>query len=105
MATTTMPTPLYRRSPDLIAAILDAVYEHPDPIAWTDLVHAFTTTTHPAKTVENTLHDLIAYGALHRIGQPGTRRRPDTRAIRQTVLGRHWHDQTNPPPPPERTRT
>lgn len=99
-----MPTPLYRRSPDLIAALLDAVYDDPEPIPWTDLVHAYTTTDLPRKTIENTLYDLIAFGALHRIGKPGTRRTPDTRALRQTPLGRAWLDGELLPPPERTTR-
>lgn len=98
-------TALYARSADLVAAILDAVYDDPEPIPWPDLVHAFTTERTPAKTVENTLYDLAAFGALHRTGKPADRRRPDTRAVRQTDLGRAWLAGELPPRPHDRTPT
>jgi hypothetical protein len=81
---------LYARSADLVAAILDAVYDDPEPIPWPDLVHAFTTEATPRKTIENTIYDLVAFGALHRTGRPADRRHADTRALRQTELGRAW---------------
>lgn len=81
---------LYARPADLILAILDAVYDDPEPIPWPDLVHAFTTSDVPRKTIENTLYDLVAFGALHKVGKAGGRRSADTRAVRQTPLGRAW---------------
>ena len=93
---------LYARSADLILAILAAVYDDPEPIPWTDLVHAYTTADVPRKTIENTLYDLVAFGALHKVGKAGTRRTADTRAVRQTELGRAWL-AGELPPIPERT--
>lgn len=91
-----MRDPIRYRDPDLVHAILDAVYtgndpdDKPEPTPWTDLVDAFTSATHEWKTVDNTLRDLVAIGAIHRIGKPSTRGRPDTRALLPTILGRAW---------------
>lgn len=82
--------PLARRSPELILAVLGHVYEADDPVPWLDLVGQFSSDRWPWKTVENTLYDLVAFGALHRIGKPGHTRQPDTRALRPTRLGRAW---------------
>lgn len=100
---------LRHRDPALVRAILDAVYadvdqDKPDPVPWRDLVDAFTSEAHSWRTVENTLYDLAAAGAIHRVGKPSTRGRPDTRAFLPTLLGRAWlagelH------PVPERTPT
>lgn len=92
--------PLQYRSPALVIAILGIIYDNPEPTPWFEIVDLCTSPRHPARTVENTLYDLVAYGAAHRVGQPGTSRKPDTRALKPTVLGRHWLDHTNPPPPP-----
>jgi len=92
-----MPTdrrhPIYRRSPELVLAVLGLVYEADEPIPWLDLLGQLTTDRYPWKTVENTLYDLIAFGALHRIGKPGLTRTPDTRALKATPLGRAWLDR------------
>lgn len=82
--------PLDHRSSELIAAILGIVYDTPNPVPWLELVGQLSTTATPWKTVENTVYDLIAFGALHRIGRPGHTRTPDTRALRPTPLGRAW---------------
>lgn len=81
------------RAPALVIGVLDYVYALEDPVGWDELVDVFTTEATPYRTVEATLYDLVAYGALHRIGRPGTRRRPDTRALRATPLGRAWLDR------------
>lgn len=94
--------PLRYRSAELIAAILDAIYDDPEPIPWTDLVHNFTTEAHPPRTIEATLYDLVAYGAVHRIGKPATTRTHDTRALRQTALGRAWWTGSDYPERPTR---
>lgn len=96
------PDPLRYRSPDLIRAILDAIYDpdDPTPIPWVDLVDAFTSDRHQPRTIEATIYDLIAFGALHRIGQTATRTRADTRALKGTTLGRAWwHDLDQPERP------
>lgn len=94
--------PLRYRSADLITAILDAVYDpdDPDPIPWADLVHAFTSDRHQPRTIEATLYDLVAFGALHRIGQTATRHRADTRAVKGTTLGRAWWHNLDQPERP-----
>lgn len=89
-----MRHPLDRRSPELIAAILGLVYEADDPIPWLELLGQLSTTATPWKTVENTIYDLVAFGALHKIGRPGHTRTPDTRALKPTPLGRAWLDRT-----------
>jgi hypothetical protein len=104
-----MRDPLRRRDPELVRALLDVVYEDadqdkPDPIPWGELVDAFTSDAHQWRTVENVLYELVAAGALHRVGKPGARGKPDTRALLPTLLGRAWlagelH------PVPERTPT
>lgn len=90
-----MRDPLRRRDPELVRALLDAVYEQadddkPDPIPWGELVDAFTSDAHQWRTVENVLYELVAVGALHRVGKASTRGRPDTRALLPTLLGRAW---------------
>jgi len=92
--------PLRYRSPELVAAILDAIHDDPEPIPWADLVHAFTSDRYPPRTIEATIYDLITFGALHRIGTPATRTRPDTRALRSTILGAAWWNVTDPPERP-----
>lgn len=105
-----MRNPLARRDPELVRAILDAVYVDnvdrikPEPIPWTDLVDAFTSEAHSWRTVENVLYELDALGAVHRVGKPAARGRPDSRALLPTLLGEAWlagelH------PVPERTTT
>ena len=83
-------SPLYRRSPELVSALLGHVYETEDPVPWLDLVGQYSSDRWPWKTVENTLYDLVAFGALHRVGKPGHARTPDTRALKPTALGRAW---------------
>ena len=93
--------PLARRSPQLIAALLDAINDDPEPIPWTDLVNAFTGGKYAPRTIEATIHDLVAYGAIHRTGTAATRHRPDTRNLRPTPLGHAWWTGTNPPERPK----
>lgn len=90
------------RSPTLVAAILHAfaeALEEGDPIPWREAVAAFESDRHTARTVEETIRDLEAFGALHRIGQPSTRNRLDTRALFLTPLGVAWLEQTLIPLP------
>jgi len=90
------------RSPELCASVLGIVYEDEDPVPWSTLVELLSSDRHPWKTVENTLYDLVALGALHRIGQAGTKRRADTRALKPTPLGRAWLDRELLPLPGQR---
>ena len=85
--------PLTYRATALVLGVLDYVYTAEDPVPWDELVDVFTTAATPYRTVEATLYDLVAYGALHRIGRPATSRRPDGRALRATPLGRAWLDR------------
>lgn len=85
-----MSNPLRFRSPELVVGILGYVYEADEPIPWEELVAVFSSENRPWKTVENTIYDLVAFGALHRIGKPSDRRRGDTRALKATPLGRSW---------------
>jgi hypothetical protein len=91
--------PLRRRNPELVVALLGYIYDHDDPVPWLDTVDRFTNDGRPWKTVENTIYDLIAFGALHRVGKPGQRGTPDTRALRPTPLGRAWLERTLLPLP------
>lgn len=88
-----MSEPLLRRAPALIFAVLGAVAESdPDAIPWAALVDELA--GHYAwRTIEATIYDAVAFGAVHRIGKPAARGRPDTRALRVTPLGRAWLDQ------------
>lgn len=91
------------RPPDLVLAILGHVYEAHDPVEWLELIATYSTDRHPWRTVENVVYDLIAYGALHRVGKAGNSRTPDTRAVKPTALGRAWLQQEVHPLPRIRT--
>lgn len=81
------------RSPELVIGILAAVYESPDPYPWHALVDLFSSDRHAWRTVEATIYDLVAFGALHKVGQPSSGRRViDSRALKATPLGRAWLD-------------
>lgn len=92
------------RDPELVLAMMGLLIDYEDdpdnegPLPWRALVDLFDG-AHPWKTVENTIYDLVAFGAIHRVGQAGTRRRPDSRAVRSTPLGRAWLEQTLLPLP------
>lgn len=96
-----MPDRLRYRSPELVAAILDAFHDEntTEPIGWREVIAAFESDQHSAKTVEETVRDLVSFGALHRIGQPATRDRLDSRALVLTPLGAAWLEQTLLPLP------
>lgn len=86
-------TPLQHRAPALILALLGTIYDDPDPIPWNSLVEHFASQSdYTSKTIENTLADLAAFGAIQRIGQYTPKH--DTRAVRATTLGQAWLDQT-----------
>lgn len=92
------------RSPELVAAILDAFHAEQeistgDPVPWREVIAAFESEKHTAKTVEETVRDLVSFGALHRVGQPATRDRLDSRALFLTTLGAAWLEQTLLPLP------
>lgn len=89
--------PLRYRSPVLVAAILDHVQEL-GSVRWAELVETHSN-DHPWRTVEATLYDLVTFGAVHRVGKPGTSTRPDTRELRLTILGAAWLAQTLEPLP------
>lgn len=80
------------RNPTLVVAILGYVYDAEEPIPWEELLGTFAVAGRSWKTVENVLYELVAFGALHRIGKPAIRGGPDTRAVKPTVLGRAWLD-------------
>jgi len=84
-------TGLDHRQPQLVLAIIGHVYDADGPIRWPELVEHFADDRHGWKTIENTIYELIQFGALHKIGKPADRRRrPDTRALKPTTLGRAW---------------
>lgn len=85
--------PLHWRPPDLVTGLLGYVYESEEPVPWLELAGRFAEEgAYPMKTIENVLYELVALGALHRIGKPGYARVPDSRALRPTALGRAWLD-------------
>lgn len=97
-----MTDPTRWRSPRLVVELLGYVYDAEEPIPWLELVDTFSEGDGRSwKTVENTVYDLVAFGALHRVGKPGDRRRPDTRALKATALGRAWLDRELLPAPGE----
>lgn len=85
--------PLDYRHPALIFAILGHVYDSDEPVPWHEIVDHHADDAHTWRTIEGTLYDLVAFGALHRIGKPGHRHAPDTRALKPTPLGRAWLDR------------
>lgn len=91
--------PLRYRSPTLVLAVLGHIYDSDEPVPWTEIVEHHTDDAHTWRTVEGTLYDLVAFGAIHRIGKPGAGRNPDTRALKPTPLGRAWLYQEIQPLP------
>ena len=91
--------PVYRRSRGLIIGIVAYLDAAENPVPWDDLLRTFSSEDRSWKTLENTIRDLEAFGAIHRIGKPADRRRPDSRALVATPLGRAWLDQEVPPLP------
>jgi len=78
------------RSPHLVLAILTAVYDSPTPYPYLELVDDLRVEGTSYKTVDNTIAELVAFGALHKVGKPGDRNRPETRALQPTNLGKAW---------------
>jgi hypothetical protein len=81
------------RNPELLLALVGYVYDADGPVPWNELLEVFTEDGRPWKTVENTLYDLVTFGAFHRIGKPAQRGKPDSRALKPTTLGRAWLDR------------
>lgn len=83
--------PLARRPVELVTGLLHYVYDSAEPVPWLELAGRFSEeSAHRMKTVENVLYELVALGALHKVGKPGYARVPDSRALRPTALGRAW---------------
>lgn len=81
------------RNRELVVAIVGYVYDADGPVPWNEILEVFSEDGRPWKTIENTLYDLLTFGALHRIGKPAQRSKPDSRALKPTVLGRAWLDR------------
>lgn len=82
--------PLYRRDRYLVAEVLEHIARHEDGAGWADLLEEHSSPATNRRTVENTLYDLVSFGAIARHGRPGSRGKPDTRSARMTTLGRAW---------------
>lgn len=91
--------PLSYRNAALVLAVTGHIADA-ERIGWHELVDTFHDSPYEPRTIEAVIWDLIAYGAVQRLGAPGDRRRPDTRMLRLTTLGRHWLEQLAPPPLP-----
>lgn len=89
------------RNPTLVVAIVGYVADADRPVPWNEILETYREAA-AWKTLENVLYELLAFGALHRIGKPGTRGRPDTRALKITRLGRAWLDRDLLPLPTDR---
>ena len=88
---------LYFRNPRLCTYILGYVESADgEPLRWDEIVEHFGAAGFPWKTVENRLYDLIAFGAIHKIGgtRPG-----QPRAVKLTPLGQAWLDHKLLAPP------
>lgn len=84
---------VYYRNARLVAAVFDFL-EVDDPVAWRTAVEciAIHLPRIKPKTVENVLYDMIAFGAVHRLGKYD-QRRSDTRTVHLTPLGQAWFDR------------
>lgn len=81
---------IYARKPELVVAILGYLADADRPAPWNETLDTFSghgDEPIPWKTLENVLYELIAFGAVHRVGKTG---RADTRALKLTPLGRAW---------------
>lgn len=88
---------LYFRNPRLCTYILGYLEAGDEPVRWDEIVEHFGAADFPWKTVESRLYDLIAFGAVHKIG--GTRP-SQPRAVKITPLGRAWFEQETILAPP-----
>lgn len=85
----------------LVLELLSYVYDADEPIPWNELVSVYgIEQDRPSKTVEGALYELVAFGALHRVGK--ITRKEDQRALKPTPLGRAWLDRELLPLPGER---
>lgn len=91
--------PFRFRNPELVVSILGYVYDADDPVPWNEILDLYTDDGRPWKTVENVLYELVTFGALHRVGKPAERNRPDSRALKPTTLGRAWLERELVPLP------
>ncbi len=96
-----MKDPIRYRDPELVVALIGYVYDADSPVPWIELLDVFRRDDRSFRTLEGTIYDLVAHGAFHRIGKPGTKRAPDTRALKPTPLGRAWLDRELLPLPTE----
>lgn len=86
----------YRNSA-LVRGVLEYLLEA-GKTGWLEVVDTFTSERFAVKTVENTLYDLTAFGAIRRHGRPAGRgQHGDTRALELTGLGRYWLEGRTPP--------
>jgi hypothetical protein len=97
--------PLSYRPADLVVGIMGYVIESERPVVWAELVEAFTG-DHARKTVENTIRELVNFGALARSGDRArTARQVDTRTVVATTLGAAWLAQDLLPLPRRKPAT
>jgi len=97
------------RSAELVLTLLGLIYDDDDPdedtgIPWNDVLEPFAAAGQKwsRRTIEATIYDLQAFGALHRSGRPPTGKMTDTRALHPTPLGRAWlAGELLPPPRPK----
>jgi hypothetical protein len=85
--------PIYLREARLVNELLELLDQAVAPIAWDELVDRFGQGRH-WKTVENVFYDLIAFGAVQKVGgRPGRHHK----ALRITELGSSWLKGVSPP--------
>jgi hypothetical protein len=89
--------PLSYRPATLLLRLLGYVADADGDVPLDELHEAHVEADYPYRTVDNAFRDLVNYGAFVRVGRG---RRNDPGNVRLTVLGRHWLEQTPPPPLP-----
>lgn len=85
--------PIYRREAGLVMEVLEFLDAAEVPIDWLELLDRFGGDRN-YKTVENVFYDLIAFGAVQKLGGHGHRHR---KALRITELGSCWLKGVSPP--------
>lgn len=93
--------PVYRRRRTLVVGLVAWLADQPEPVPWDDVLHAFRSDGTSWRTLENTIRDLVAFGALHIIGRARARGGADTRALVATPLGLAWLEGRPVPLPGE----
>jgi hypothetical protein len=83
--------PLGYRSQRVVALLFSEVADAVEPVLWREAGTSVAGMV-PRKTVENVLYEMISFGLIYRLGKPADGRRPDTRALKATALGRAWFD-------------